>query len=156
GGADPTAPRPRPLHFFLRDPDHLGDGGRSLSHAPPAVLAKRPHALLRRRLLDDAGRRALEDEPLHLVGYRKELEDAGTPAVARARTALAAAADDGPRGIAVTAADLPPQLGRHLGRLHAAAADATHEALRQNAEQRRREQIAFDVHLEQSRHGAGG
>src|SRR5689334_2626299 len=144
------------LDLLLRHAHDLGDRRDARADLLPAVLPERPHALLHRRVPDDVRGGALEDQLADGVAHEQQLVDPRAAAIAGLRAVLAAAAFPDLRLAAVRGRDLAERLGAELGGLPALEADLPHEPLREDAEQRGREQVVLDAHLEEPGHGAGG
>src|SRR5689334_15599681 len=144
----------RQLDLLLCNSDDFPDGRDAGADLLPAVLAQRPHAHLDARVPDDVGGRALEDQGANVVTHEQQLVDARASAVARVRALLAALPFPDLDRSAGVARDLAHRLEADLGRAAALAANFTHEALREHAEERRGEEVVLDAHLEETRDGA--
>src|SRR5258705_176169 len=152
-GAAFGAGRARFAHF-RDDSQQLVRRGHAGFHLQQAVFAERDHAGADRRVPQLRFRSLLRDHASQLVGDRHDFVDADAAAVARVIALLAAdGAIERQRGrLLLGHAHRAERL--RVGRVRAAAvhAEAAHQALRDDADERRRADVRLDADVGQSGH----
>src|SRR5438105_7153412 len=150
---------PRSGEVLLRHAEDLGDGGDAAQHLAPAVLHQRPHSLVHRGALDRAAVGLLHRQLADRVVDQHEFVDPATAVVAGAvaRVATDRAIDHARLARLVRPdSDLAQLFRRGKVGLAALLSEHAHPPLRQDADERRADEVRPAAHGDEPRDGARG